>query len=42
MVLWIILLLIGLYVLRNIVGWLILIIVWMLFVTGFFAKKVKK
>lgn len=39
MVLWIILLVIGLYVLRNIIGWLILIIVWLLFVTGFFAKK---
>lgn len=42
MVLWIVLLIIGLYVLRHIIGWLILIIVWMLFVTGFFAKKTKK
>lgn len=42
MVLWIILLIIGLYVLRNIVGWLILIIVWILFVTWFFAKKARK
>ncbi len=41
MVLWIILLLIGLYVLRTIVGGLLLIIVGILFVTGFFVKNKK-
>jgi hypothetical protein len=42
MILWIILLIVGLYVLRNIVGGLVLIIIWIFFVTGFFAKKSKK
>ncbi|HRX64173.1 MAG TPA: hypothetical protein P5060_03665 [Candidatus Absconditabacterales bacterium] len=41
MVLGIILLLIGLYVLRTIVGGLLLIIVGILFVTGFFVKNKK-
>lgn len=41
MVLWIILLLVGLYVLRTIIGGLILIIVWILFVTWFFVKRYK-
>ncbi len=42
MVLWVILLIIWLYVLRSIVGGLLLIILWMLFVTGFFASKKNK
>ncbi len=41
MVLWIILLIIGLYLLLDLVLWMILIIVWMLFVTWFFVKKHK-
>ena len=42
MVLWVILLIIWLYVLRSIVGGLLLIILWMLFVTWFFANKKNK
>ncbi len=39
MVLWVIFLIIWLYVLRSIVGGLLLIILWILFVTGFFVNK---
>ena len=42
MVLWVILLIIWLYVLRSIVWGLLLIILWILFVTGFFVSKKNK
>jgi hypothetical protein len=42
MILWILLLLLGLWILRDFVKWLIFIIIWLLFVTGFFVKHHKK
>jgi hypothetical protein len=35
------LLILGLYVLKEMIGWLILIILWLLFVTWYFVKKRK-
>jgi Flp pilus assembly protein TadB len=42
MILWVILLVLWLYVLRGIVWGLLLIILWILFVTWFFANKKSK
>ena len=41
MILWLISLALGLYLLLDLVLWIVLIIVGMLFVTGFFVKKHK-
>lgn len=38
-IVWIILLLLWLYVLRNMLGGMILLVIWILFVTGFFHRK---
>jgi len=38
-IVWIILLLLWLYVLRNMLGGMILLVLWILFVTWFFYKK---
>jgi hypothetical protein len=40
-ILWIILLLLWLWILRDFVKWLLFIIIWLLFVTGFFVKNKK-
>jgi len=41
MVLWIIALIWGLYLLIDLLMWMLLIVVWILFVTWFFVKKYK-
>ena len=38
-IVWIILLLLWLYVLRQMLGGMILLVIWILFVTGFFHRK---